>query len=190
MYYLGVAEFCKDLYNQEDLVDYLRNDDTHVPAGALHRSHGWKEKITDNPVMNSDVRNLGLIGTADSVPYFKDKKARRGVPFMLRVGNLPPEIQLELRNCHLVGLLPNEEWLVDEETDKLMRKVKKNSTLYPMLLALADELNNLYVEGVRCVDVTRPLDHEERHFTLRVVLLYWCHAHIACIVLSYVCTQV
>jgi len=70
MYYLGVEEWLKDMYNQEDLVDHMRND-IGGPPGSLQESHGWKAKITDNPVMQEDVRHLGLVGTADSVPYFK-----------------------------------------------------------------------------------------------------------------------
>lgn len=178
MYYLGVEEWLKDMYNQEDLVDHMRND-IGGPPGSLQESHGWKAKITDNPVMQEDVRHLGLVGTADSVPYFKDKLARGGVPFMLRNGNLPAELQLELKHCHLVGILPNEVHALDEDTGTLRRVVKKNSTLYPMLLVLADELNLLYVQGCTAVDSTRAIGDPERIFTLRVLLLYWyavsCH---------------
>ncbi len=123
--------------------------------------------------MNADVRHLGLVGTADSVPYFKDKLCRGGVPFMLRNGSLPAELQLELKNCHLVGILPNEVHELDEDTGTLRRVVKKNSTLYPMLLVLADELNRLYVEGCTAMDSTRAFGDPERIFTLRAVLLYW-----------------
>jgi hypothetical protein len=175
MYYLGVAEWCKDLYNQDTLVDHLRNDCSNALPGSLQQSHGWKSKVADNPVMRQDVRHLGLVGTADSVPYFKDKKARGGVPGMLRVGNLPPELQMDLKNCHMFAILPNEINDIDEDTGTPIRVTKKNSTLYPMLLMLADELSNLYVRGVRCVDSTRPRDHWDRFFTLRVVLLYWYH---------------
>ncbi len=92
---------------------------------------------------------------------------------MIRNGNLPPELQLELRNCHLVGILPNEVWDIDDDTGELVRVVKKNSTLFPLLLMLADELNNLYVNGCQAVDASKPAGHPDRHFTLRVVLLYW-----------------
>lgn len=179
MYYLGLTEWCKDLYNREDLIDYLRNDDECGPPGSLTQSHGWKEKIVDNPVMQEDVRHLGLIGTADSVPYFKDKLARGGVPFMMRVGNLPMELQLELKNTHLCGILPNEIWALSEDgTGGCERVITKNSTLYPMLLAISDELCNLYVHGTRAIDTSKPLGHWDRCFTLRVVLLYWsAHTH-------------
>jgi hypothetical protein len=161
------------MYNQDTLVDHMRNDRSKIEPGTVQQSHGWKSKITDNPVMQEDVRHLGLIGTADSVPYFKDKKARGGVPGMLRNGNLPPGLQLELRNCHMFAMLPNEVNDIDPDTGLVIRVTKKNSTLYPMLLMLADELNHLYVTGVRCADSTMPLDHPDRFFTLRVVLLFW-----------------
>jgi hypothetical protein len=178
MYYLGVTEWCRDLYNREDLIDYLRNDEECGPPGSTTQSHGWKEKVRDNPVMLQDVRNLGLIATADSVPYFKDKGARGGVPFMLRIAQLPPELQLLLENCHLAGILPNEVLEVDEDTGAAVRVVTKNSTLYPMQLALSDELCNLYVRGARVTDVSKPRGHLDRIFTLRVVLLYWSlHTH-------------
>jgi hypothetical protein len=116
MYYLGLEDWMRDLYNRLDLVDYLRNDERNGPPGSIQQSYGWREKVVDNPVMQEDARHLALIGTADSVPYFKDKKARGGVPFMMRVANLPAELQLELRNCHLAGLLPNEINDIDEDT--------------------------------------------------------------------------
>jgi hypothetical protein len=172
MYYLGMTEWCKDLYNREDLIDYLRNDDECGPPGSTTLSHGWKEKVVDNPVMQEDARHLALIATADSVPYFKDKLARGGVPFMMRVAQLPAELQLELKNTHLCGILPNEVWESDAEGE-CRRAVTKNSTLYPMLLAMADELCNLYVNGTRATDTSKPVGHSDRHFTLRVVLLYW-----------------
>ena len=90
---------------------------------------------------------------------------------MLRNGSLPAELQLELKHCHLVGILPNEVHALDEDTGTLRRVVKKNSTLYPMLLVLADELNLLYVQGCTAVDSTRAIGDPERIFTLRVVLL-------------------
>ena len=172
MYYLGVTEWLKDCHNRADLVDFLRNDEACAPPGSLQQSQGWKEKVVDNPVMNSDPRHLALIGTADSVPYFKDKGARGGVPVMLRIANLPPELQLQLQNCHLAGIMPNEVHELDE-AGAVKRVVKKNSTLYPLLLVLADELCNLYVHGCRATDATRPPGHPARVFTLRCLLLLW-----------------
>ncbi len=76
LYYLDVTDWIKDCYNREDLVRKLRNDANNGPSGSLVQSHRWKAKMKDNPAMASDVRHLGLIGTADNVPYFKDKLAR------------------------------------------------------------------------------------------------------------------
>ena len=169
----------KDTFNRPDIVHKMRNDASNGRSGSLIESHGWKAKMKDNPVMQADVRNLGLIGTADSVPYFSDILARGGVPFMLRIGNLCPELQLELRNCHLVGILPNEIQTLDPETGQVLRINKKNSTLYPMLLLLADDLCNLYVHGVDVTDSTKPKGHADRRFVCRVVLLYW-YTHTFC----------
>jgi hypothetical protein len=179
LYYLGITDWVKDTYNRPDLVHKLRNDANNGGPGSLIESHGWKTKMKDNPVMMADVRNLGLIGTADSVPYFKDMLARGGVPFMLRHGNLCPELQLELRNCHLVGILPNEVQDLDPDTGQVVRVNKHNSTLFPMLLVMADELCNLYVHGCDVTDTTKPKGHPNRRFVCRVVLLYW-YAHTRC----------
>jgi hypothetical protein len=157
----------------------MRNDANNGPSGSLLQSHGWKAKMVDNAVMSADVRHLGLIGTADSVPYFQDKLARGGVPFMLRNGNLTAELQLELRNCGLVGILPNEVRSIDPDTGEVIRENKKNSTLYPMLLVMSDELCHLYVHGCTATDSTKPPGHPERRFILRVVLLYW-YPHARC----------
>jgi hypothetical protein len=62
---------------------------------------------------------------------------------------------------------------MDAGPAKAEQHVKKNSTLYPMLLVLADELCNLYVKGCQATDVTRPVGHSERQFTLRCLLLFW-----------------
>ena len=172
MFYLGVTEWCRDLFNRDDIIEFLRNDEECGAHGGIQQSRGWKEKVRDSPVMTADVRHLGLVGTADSVPYFKDKH-RGGVPFMMRVGNLPMELQLELKNCHLAGPIPNEVFDGNPDTGELRRNDAKNSTLYPMLLALADELCNLYVQGARVADVSYPPGHKNRLFTLRVVLLFW-----------------
>jgi len=190
MYYLGVADWMKDCYNRPDLVDFLRNDEACAPPGSLQQSHGWRDKVVDNPVMQSDVRHLALVGTADSVPYFKDKTARGGVPVMLRIANLPPELQLQLHNCHLAGIMPNEIHVLDDEGAS-RRVISKNSTLYPILLVLADELCNLYVRGCQATDSTRPIGHPDRLFILRCVLLFWslprpsARAHVLFIEHSY-----
>ena len=112
---------------------------------------------------------------------------------MLRIGNLPPELQLELKNYHLVVIMPNEVFEIDDDTGQVIRVTKKNSTLYPMQLLMVDELCTLYVHGCRAIlyvhgcraiDASKPLGHPNRHFTffffgkfrrftLRVVLLYW-----------------
>mgnify|MGYP000494426881 CR=1 FL=1 len=92
---------------------------------------------------------------------------------MLRIGNLCPELQLELRNCHLVGILPNEVQTIDETTGNVVKKSKKNSVLFPMLLMMADELCHLYIHGCSATDAKKPRGHPERRFILRVVLLYW-----------------
>jgi hypothetical protein len=180
MYYLSVADWVQDCYNRPDLVDFLRNDGTCDTSGSVTRSQGWKDKVIDNPIMQTDVRNLALIGTADSVPYFKDRGARGGVPVMLRIANLPPALQLRLENCHLAGIMPNEVQVVDADTGAIKRVNTKNSTLYPILLVLADELCNLYARGCQTTDATRPAGHADRIFILRCILLYWS-AHSACL---------
>jgi hypothetical protein len=83
-YYLPIKHWVQDLFRRPDLAPYLANDKVGQP-GSVRRSHGYKAKVLDNPVMNKDHRNQALIGTADGIPCFKNKNATRGVvPVMLR----------------------------------------------------------------------------------------------------------
>ena len=61
---------------------------THVS-----KSRGFKEKVTDNPAMNKETRNVTLVGTTDGVPLFDDQ--HRGLwPFILRTTNLPDSLSM------------------------------------------------------------------------------------------------
>lgn len=43
------------------------------PEGHVTRSRGFRQKVTENPHMDSDNRNLALVGTTDGVPFFDDQ---------------------------------------------------------------------------------------------------------------------
>jgi hypothetical protein len=88
-YYFPVSPFLQSLYSRPDLVPFLYHDGgDDRPEGHVSRSRGWYNKVTNNPVMNKDHRNIGLVGTTDGVPLFDDQK--RGCwPYILRCLNLP-----------------------------------------------------------------------------------------------------
>ena len=177
MYYLPVIQkyFVQDLYSQPELVPHLANDgppDNEEP-GSVRSSREWHRKVRSNPVM-FDRRSLALIGTADGVPYFKDKTARNGVPVMLRVANLPDGLQLLSRNSHLTGLVPGDHWVWDADKSKCTRVSQKPKSLRAIQVLLADELYQLYTEGTSIIDKSVPKGVPGRVFKLRVLLLYWC----------------
>lgn len=147
IFFFPVAPFVRALYARPDLVPYLRTDaEDGRPNGAVTRSKGFKEKVLDNPLMGDDPRNLGLIGTADGVPYFKDQK--RGCwPFILRVGNLPDSLSTHVANVHLHMLSANEFWEHDKAAGVLRRRVRAPKSLMPHFHVIVDDLLRAYHKG-------------------------------------------
>ena len=84
-YFFPLAPYVRSLYSRPDLVPHLYADryDPNEPEGGVRRSRGWKMKMQDNPQMAQDHRNLGLVGTTDGVPFFRDQR-RGGWPYILR----------------------------------------------------------------------------------------------------------
>jgi hypothetical protein len=141
--------------------------------GSVKRSHGYAEKVISNPVINTDTRNQALIGTADGVPLFnKEKNARNGLPFMVRLATAPDQIALKMDNAHLYGLLPGEFFSVDER-GREFRTIRKPQTTQAAMVAITDDLLGMYNTGCWVVDQSLPAGHPRRTFRLRSVLLYW-----------------
>jgi len=171
-YYLPIKHWLQDLFRRPDLAPHLANDAVGQP-GSVRRSHGYKRKVLDNPIMAQDHRNQALIATADGIPCFKNKNASRGVvPVMLRT-TMPDGIGLDVRNVHMVALVPDQHWVVHPESGRKKRSKRKTGFLTAITLVMTDELLHLYETGVMVVDHALPLDDVTRVFRLFVILLYW-----------------
>jgi hypothetical protein len=103
IYYISPEFWMRDLYQRKDMARVLTNatNPADTPAGSLHRSQGYKDKVTDNPLMNEDSRHAALVGLADGGPFYKDKNAGSGWFFMLRHTGLPTELLLEPSLAHM-----------------------------------------------------------------------------------------
>ena len=92
----------------------------------MRESFGYKKKILDNPVMNQDERNQGLIATADGIPCAKNKNASRGVcPCMVRT-TMKDAIGLNITKAHMFALVPDQHWVLSQITGRLRKKRKKH----------------------------------------------------------------
>jgi hypothetical protein len=118
-YYLPLGNFVRDLFNQADLVPFLLQDMDKHTHGSVQRSRGWKAKVTDNPKMNKDTRNLSFILSTDGVPYFKYRGCRSGWPFVLRVANLPDGLWNEMSYVHMCAFMASDYLVKDPITRKL-----------------------------------------------------------------------
>jgi hypothetical protein len=148
LFFFPVAPFVRGLFGRADLVPYLYNDREadDITPGHTSRSRGYKLKLLDNPVMNADHRSLGLVSTADGVPFFDDQK-RGAWPFILRVANLPDGLSTHIANCHLHMLSANEYWKLDTDANVLRRRVRAPRSLHPHLTIISDDLLDAYTKG-------------------------------------------
>jgi hypothetical protein len=83
IFHFPLKSYVRSLYDRPDLSAYLWHDCGDNPEGHVTRSRGFKKKVTDNPCMASDNRNLALVGTTDGVPFFDDQ-IRGCWPFFFR----------------------------------------------------------------------------------------------------------
>jgi len=154
VFFFPIGPFIQSLYARPDLVPFLYNDtEDGRPRGHVTRSRGWKAKITDNPHMSDDHRNLGLVGGTDGVPFFNDQR-RSGWPYVLRVANLPDKLSMHMSNVHLHLLSASEHWAVDGDAGVLRRIVRGPKTLQAHLAVIVDDLRQVYLRGVRCTDAS------------------------------------
>ena len=172
MYYLSVERYFRDMFHQPDLavqLDYTRGE--RLP-GDLKSSRGFHQKVSSNPVLNTEGRNQAVIATADGVPLFKDMTARKGHPFMLRPANASESNQKDLFKAHLFGYVPCEHWEIGP-TGHAMRVVRSPPSFQPMMYVFADEMDHLYRTGAFIEDFSRDVRDPNRCFLMRVMLLFW-----------------
>ena len=172
MYYLSVERYFRDMFHQPDIaaqLDYTRGD--RLP-GDLKMSRGFHQKVSSNPIFNTEGRNQAVIATADGVPLFKDMTARKGHPFMLRPANASESTQKDLFKAHLFGYVPCEHWDVGPNGEGV-RVVKSPPSFQPMMYVFSDEMDHLYHTGAWVEDFSRDKNDPGRCFLLRAVLLFW-----------------
>jgi hypothetical protein len=109
VYYISPEYWLRDLFQRQDMAAVLLNDrdPAATPVGSIQRSEGYKEKVTENPMMNCDARHAPLVGMADGAPFFKDRNAGSGWFFILRHTGLPVELQLEPTLAHMTLFISN-----------------------------------------------------------------------------------
>jgi hypothetical protein len=171
VYHFPIESYVRSLHGRPDVARHLLLDYGERPEGHISRSHGFKEKVTDNDDINGDHRNLALIGTADGVPYFDDQ--RRGAwPFILRCANLPDGVfpnpyithtinrftlktfqtflgmSMHPSNIHLHLISANEYWELDTGSNCLRRKIHAPKSLNPHLSIVTDDLLGFYWHGI------------------------------------------
>ena len=76
-------------------------------------------QVQDNPNINADRRNQAMSGAADGVPFFKDRNAANGWPFVLYPESAPVGVSRTNEDAHMVGLVPSE-YLVEDEDGKVV----------------------------------------------------------------------
>ena len=145
-----------------------------METGSVTRSRGFLEKVVNNPHINHEGRNQGLVFFSDGIPYFKDRGTnRKGYPCAVRLANATSTTSKKLSMTHMLVLMPCEYYGLDERTGKYTRQLRSPLSLEPMMLRVADELYGLYHTGVRIVDFSLHENNLNRVFIMRCILLYW-----------------
>lgn len=111
VYNLPMKYWLQDLFNRPDVVPHLLNNlpPTMFPSGHVRRSDGYREKVTDNPNINSDARNQALSLSADGLPYFKDQNSAGGWAVSLINENLAEgNMGHNASFVHLACLVPSD----------------------------------------------------------------------------------
>jgi hypothetical protein len=170
VYFMPLAGFLSNIFRQPELVKHLLHDSGKFPSGHVRRSRGFWEKVNNNPHMNQDNRNLGLVAALDGVPYFK-QKGRGGWPFIYRIANLPDGLSLLPVNCHMT-MLSSAEFLSLQDNTRVIRTVREPKSLRPHMSILCDDLYLAYNKGHQIVDHSKLVDEPSRVFWLTCILLY------------------
>ena len=127
----------------------------------------------NNPAMNGDTRNQGLVGMNDGVPLFRDKGSRSVLPLMLRTVNLSDELSMKFRYIHLAALVPCHFWIIGEESGQFERVERKTGNLCAVMHVVVDNLLK-WEKGELMEDHSKLPDDPRRWFHMRALLLYWC----------------
>jgi hypothetical protein len=135
VYYISPEIWLRDLYQRADIAEVLDNslDPATFPQGSLRRSAGWRQKVTDNPLMNADRRHAPLVGMADGAPYYKDKGCGTGWFFILRHAGLPEALLLDQTLAHLTLFISSEHFEIDEEGNTIRRRKYRAHAAYARL---------------------------------------------------------
>lgn len=172
-YYFSLDPFLLNIFKERDLYDYMDQSTGEFPPGHTRHSKGWHDKMRNNPHMNGEPRNQGLIAMADGIPLFRDKNSRSVIPIAVRLGNQPDTISKKFNHIHLSALYPCDFWVVDKDTGLLKREKHKPSHIGPLQVLLVEDLLYWY-EGKTAVDYSLAENDPARIFNLRAALLFWC----------------
>jgi hypothetical protein len=123
--------------------------------------------------MSSDTRNQGLVGMSDGIPIFRSKGSRSVIPVMLRSANMGDHLSMKFRYTHMTALVPSFFWTLSPDEKYFVRVERKTSHLMAVLHAVTDDLL-LWEDGEYVEDHSKDMADPDRHFLLKVALLYWC----------------
>ena len=173
IYHFPYKFWLQDLLSKTDLTALSGNDHdpTEYPSGHIRRSDGYRIKVTDNPNMSADSRNVALSGSCDGVPFFKDRNAMSGWPYVLVNENCPPGISHTTSHAHLVMLVSCSYKKNVGNRVQVVRKDPKS--LQSANLILTDELLQGQNQGFKMTDYSVPEGVEGREFIMKTVLLLW-----------------
>jgi hypothetical protein len=129
------------LCGREDVVKYLGTPWHMHPPGSVQRSRGWQKKMVADPLMDGVRLKMGVSGTTDGVPYFKDMH-RSGWPSTLCAAALPQALAQSATNIHLHTLTPSEYFEVDGT-----RVIREPHSLTIIIDWVARDLDALYWDG-------------------------------------------
>lgn len=74
-------------------------------------------QVTENSNINADPRNQAVSAAADGVPFFKDRNAANGWPFVMYPESAPLGVSRTNEEAHMVGLVPGE-YLTEDDSGR------------------------------------------------------------------------
>lgn len=119
MYFFPLRHYLRSMFCMSDLTPYLCTESSHGKS-ALRSTQGWEHKVTRNPKMNRDSRNQPLIGATDGAPFFKDRNASGGWPFIMKAAALPESLRNDPAYSHLHALVPSV--VLEAEAGEFVKK--------------------------------------------------------------------